>query len=570
MMKRSIRLAAAAAAAAATLAVAACGNGGTVAGSSGSTTAADSTPETGGTVYFLAQSDFSHLDPARGYDGGVDNFYQLIYRTLVMWKAVGGGKSEIVPDLASSLGTPSDDYTTWTFRLRNDIYFQNGQPITSQDLKFGIERAWDPEAGIGSPYAKTLIAAAASYKGPYEDGNTNAIQTPNSKTIVFHLNQSYPDFDYAATEPNFVAFPVGTGNDDAFDKNPIASGPYEVASYTPGASLVLTRNPYWKRSSDPNRPAYPNKIVFTFGLSGATIDQRLLAGQGTDQDAIGLWGIQASTVAKIQTPQMKARTVSGPMGCTGYVALNTTDKPLNNLKVREAIEWATDKQTIVDAAGGTVLAAQGTSIESPTVPDRTTTNVYATAGGTGNVAEAKELLKEAGYASGFTITLQTENDPISEGEGVAFQAALARAGITVKLDEMSDSSFYQTIGTVSQEADAAQTGWCPDWPGGLTFLPPLFYATDYLTSVGNGDLSMINSSSLNAQFASIAKIANPTEQNEAYAKLDVEIQQMALIVPTVYANTVMLVGTNVGGAYASAPWNSGVDFVSVGLKNPNS
>jgi peptide/nickel transport system substrate-binding protein len=573
MMKRLIRLAAVAATAAATLAVSACGNGGTVAGSSGSsgsTTAADSTPETGGTVNFLAQADFSHLDPTRGYDGGVDNFYQLLYRTLVMWKAVGGGKSEIVPDLASSLGTPSDDYKTWTFHLRNDIYFQNGQPITSQDLKFGIERAWDPQAGIGSPYAKTLIAAAASYKGPYEDGSTNAIQTPNSKTIVFHLNQSYPDFNYAATEPNFVAFPVGTGNDDVFDKHPIASGPYEVASYTPGASLVLTRNPDWKRSSDPNRPAYPNKITFTFGLSGATIDQRLLADQSTDQNAIGLWGIQASTVAKIQTEQMKERTVSGPQGCTGYVALNTTDKPLNNLQVREAIEWATDKQTMVDAAGGTVLAAEATSIESPTVPDRTTTNVYATAGGTGDVAKAKELLKEAGYANGFTITLQTMNDPISEGEGVAFQAALARAGITVKLDEMSVSSFYQTIGTVSQEADAAQTGWCPDWPGGLTFLPPLFDSSQYLTSVGNGDLSMIQSSSLNAQFASIAKIANTTEQNEAYAQLDVQIQKMALIVPTVYANTVELVGTNVAGAYPSAPWDSGVDFVSVGLKNPNS
>jgi peptide/nickel transport system substrate-binding protein len=565
-----LKFTAAAAAAAITLAVAACGNGGTVAGSSaGSTTAADSTPETGGTVNFLAQSDFSHLDPARGYDGGVDNFYQLIYRTLVMWKATSGGKSEIVPDLATSLGTPSDDYKTWTFHLRDGIYFQNGQPITSQDLRFGIERVWDPQAGIGSPYAKNLIAAAASYKGPYEDGNTNAIQTPDSKTIVFHLNQSYPDFNYAATEPNFVAFPVGTGNDDAFDKNPIASGPYEVASYTPGASLVLTRNPHWSRESDPNRPAYPNKIAFTFGLSGATIDQRLLADEGTDQDAVGLWDIQASTVAKIQTAQMKARTVSGPMGCTGYVGLNTTDKPLNNLRVREAIEWATDKQTMMDAAGGTVLASEGTSIESPTVPDRTTTDVYASVNGTGNVAKAKELLKEAGYASGFTITLQTENDPISEGEGVAFQAGLARVGITVKLDEMSQSSFYQTIGTVSQEADAAQTGWCPDWPGGLTFMPALF-DSNYLTSVGNNDLSMIKSSSLNAQFASIAKIANTTEQNEAYANLDVEIQKMALIVPTVYANTVQLVGSNVAGAYASAPEDSGVDFVAVGLKNPNS
>jgi peptide/nickel transport system substrate-binding protein len=553
------------AAAATVLAVAACGTGGTSVGGSGGTTSA----KAGGTVYFLTQSDFSHLDPARGYDGGVDNFYQLIYRTLVMWKA-GPGKAQIVPDLAASLGTPSDDFKTWTFRLRSGLHFSSGQPITSQDLRFGIERAWDPQAGIGSPYAKTLIAAPSSYKGPYLSGDLASIQTPDSTTIVFHLNQSYPQFNYAATEPNFVAFPVGTGNDDVFDKQPIASGPYEVASYTPGASLILKRNPYWKRSTDPNRPAYPNKIVFTFGLSGATVDQRLLADQGTDQNAIGLWYIEPATVAKIQTPQMRARTISGPMGCTGYIGLNTTKKPLNNADVRQAIEWATDKQTIQDAAGGSVLAQQATSIESPTVPGRTTTNVYATPGGTGDVAKAKALLRQGGYAGGFTMTLQTMNDPVSEAEGVAFQAALARVGIKVQLDEMAVSSFYQTIGTISQESDAAMTGWCPDWPGGLTFLPPLFYATKYLTSVGNGDLSQINDPALNAEFARIAAMSDVNAANAAYAQLDVQIQKMALVVPTVYANTVELVGSNIGGVSPSQPWGSGVDLISAGLKNPGS
>jgi len=564
-MNRSIKLASVVVSLTAMLGLAACGAGGTTVGGG----AASSTGKSGGTVDFLAQSDFSHLDPARGWDGGVDNFYQVLYRTLVMWKA-GTGKAQIVPDLAESLGTPSDDYKTWTFHLRKGMYFQTGQEITSQDLKFGIERAWDPQAGIGSPYSKTLIAAPAGYKGPYESGSLSTIGTPDSSTIVFHLKTSYPDFNYAATEPNFTAFPVGTGANDAFDKTPISSGPYEVAGYTPGSSLVLKRNPYWKQSSDPNRSALPNTLQFTFGLSGATIDQRLLADQGDDQNAIGLWSIEPATVARIQTAQMKARTISGAMGCTGYIALNTTKKPLNDLKVRQAIEWATDKQTMVDANGGSVLASPAASIESPTVPGRTATDVYATADGTGDVAKAKALLARAGYANGFTITLQTSNDSVSEGMGVAWQAALARVGIKVQLDELAASSFYQTIGTISQESDAAQTGWCPDWPSGLTFLPPLFESSEYLTSVGNGDLSQINDPALNAQFATIASMADTTAQNAAYAKLDVRIQQLALVVPTVYANTVELVGGNVAGSYSSPAWGSGVDFVSVGLKNPGS
>jgi peptide/nickel transport system substrate-binding protein len=566
MKNRSLALTGAALAA---LALTACGaaNGGTTRG--GSAISDSATPARGGTVYFLAQADFSHLDPARGYDGGVDNFYQLIYRTLTMWDT-GPGKAKLVPDLATSLGTPSDDYKTWTFHLKNNIYFSNGQPITSQDVKFGVERSWDPQAGIGSPYAKTVIAAPANYKGPYISGNLSTIQTPNDKTIVFHLQTSYPDFPYAAMEPVYVPFPVGTGNNDAFDKHPIASGPYEVASYTPGSSLTLVRNPYWKRSSDPVRTAKPDKFQFTFGLSGATIDQRLIADEGKDKDAIGLWGVEPATVAKIQTPQLRARTVSGVQGCTGYVALNTTKKPLNNLKVRQAIEWATDKQTIVNANGGSVLARQATSIESPTVPGRTTTDVYATPGGTGDVATAKALLRQAGYPNGFTVNLQVETDPVAQAEAVAFQAGLARAGIKVRIDSINTSTFYQTIGTVSQEGDMAMTGWCPDWPGGFTFLPPLFDAAHYLTSVGNGVLSMYNSPKLNAEFAQAAKIANVQQQNAAYARLDVQIQKLALVVPTVYDNTVMLVGGNIAGAYSSEPWDGGVDFVSVGLKNPGS
>ncbi|HEY3958359.1 MAG TPA: ABC transporter substrate-binding protein [Streptosporangiaceae bacterium] len=564
MKHRSIALAGAAAAVALTLT--ACGaSSGAAGGGSGAGGGDQGTPATGGTLRFLSQSDFSHLDPARGYDGGVDNFYQLIYRTLTMWKP-GSGHAQVVPDLATSLGTPSGNYKVWTFHLKSGLYFSNGQPITSQDVKFGVERSWDPQAGIGSPYAKTLIAAPASYKGPYVSGSLNTIATPDSKTIVFHLKQSYPDFSYAVQEPVYVPFPVGTGNDDSFDKHPIASGPYEVSDYQPGSSLTLVRNKRWQRATDPNRAARPDKIVFTYGLSAATIDQRLLANQGTDQDAVGLWAIQPSTVAKIQTAQMKARTVQGVQGCTGYVGLNTTKKPLNNLKVRQAIEWATDKQTIVQANGGTVLASPATAIESPSVPDRTTTDVYATPGNTGNVTKAKALLAQAGLPHGFTMNVQVSNDPVSQAEAVAFQAGLARAGIKVQIDAIATASFYQTIGTISQEGDSAMTGWCPDWPGGLTFLPPLFDG-HLITSAGNTNLAQINDPSVNNQFASIAKMSSVTAQNQAYARMDVQIQKLAVVVPTVWDNTVMLVGTNVTGAAPSPPWDNGPDLVSLGLKN---
>ncbi|MFD0516158.1 ABC transporter substrate-binding protein [Streptomyces aureus] len=136
------------------------------------------------------------------------------------------------------------------------------------------------------------------------------METPDAKTVVFHLKKSFPDFASALTMANFTPFPKGSGAKHAFDTEPISSGPYKVASYRHGSSLKLVRNPKWKKSTDKIRAAKPDSFEWTFGLDAATMDERMLAGQGKDVDAITP-SIQASTLSRIQTPELKARTLSG-------------------------------------------------------------------------------------------------------------------------------------------------------------------------------------------------------------------------------------------------------------------
>lgn len=114
----------------------------------------------------LQSTDFSYLDPARGWDGGVNAFYRLIYRQLIT-KAPNDAKdpNAMVPDLAQSLGKVSADGLSWTYELKGGIKFDTGAPITSKDVKFGISRGWDPEIGIGAPYLKQLIDAPKGYQG---------------------------------------------------------------------------------------------------------------------------------------------------------------------------------------------------------------------------------------------------------------------------------------------------------------------------------------------------------------------------------------------------------------------
>lgn len=551
--------------ASAALALTACG-GNTSGGASGESAGPGAKAAQGGTLQVLANAGFSHLDPARGFDGGVNNFYRLIYRTLTTQGAAPGADgTKIVPDLATDTGKPSDGGKTWTFTLKDGLFFETGAPITSADVKWGVSRAWDPEVGIGSPYAKQLIDAPASYQGPYKSGDLATIATPDAKTIVFHLKKPYADFGSVVAQNTFTPVPKGQGAGNALDSKPIASGPYKLSEYKPGASLKLVRNDKWDKKTDDVRAANPDAYQWTFGLDPATIDERMIAGQGTDADAIA-GTIQAATVARVQTAQLKQRTMSGLGGCTTYMGLNSTKKPLDNVKVRQAINLAVNKQTVRDAVGGSTLAEIATSIQPPTIAGRVDYDPYPSPDHKGDVDGARKLLTEAGFANGFTMTLDTRAQPKMQAMAVAIQQALEPLKITVKINTIDTATYYEVIGTTSQQHDAAITGWCPDWPSGATFLPPLFDGRN-ITPKGNSNLAQLNDPGVNAKIDEIAKLTDVQAANKAYGELDKQIMALAPVVPLLYEKVLMLVGSNIGGAYLHDGFSGGIDLVSVGLKD---
>jgi len=545
-----------------TLALSACSGNAT--GAADSSAGPGGKAAQGGTLQVLANAGFSHLDPARGFDGGVNNVYRLIYRTLTTQGAAPGAEgTKIVPDLATDTGQQSDGGKTWTFTLKDGLFFETGAPITSADVKWGVSRAWDPELGIGSPYAKQIIDAPATYQGPYKSGDLSTIQTPDAKTIVFHLKKPYADFGSVVAQNTFVPVPKGQGAGNQLDSKPIASGPYKLAEYKPGASLKLVRNDKWDKKTDSVRAANPDGFQWTFGLDPATIDERMIAGQGTDSDAIA-GTVQAASIARIQTPQLKQRTMSGLSGCTTYMGLNTTKKPLNNLKVRQAIEYAVNKQTVRDAVGGSTLADIATSIQPPTVAGREDYDPYPSADHKGDIEKARALLTEAGYGGGFTLTLDSRTQPKMQAMSVAIQQALEPLKITVKINPIDTSTYYEVIGTPSQQKDAAITGWCPDWPSGATFLPPLFDGR-LITPKGNSNLAQLNDPGVNAKIDEIAKLTDVNAANKAYGDLDKQIMALAPVVPLLYEKGLMLVGSNIAGAYLHDGFSGGIDLVSVGL-----
>lgn len=554
-------------AAATTLALAACGGGAPDDSSGGGGFTAE--PAEGGTVHVLQNADFSYLDPARGWDGGVNNFYRLVFRQLTT-SAPGSSENptEIVPDLAESLGEASDDGLTWTYTLKDGLKFDNGDPITSAEVKFGISRAWDPQIGIGSPYLKQVIDAPKGYEGPYKSGDLPTIETPDDKTIVFHLIKPFPEFDAVLSQVNATPFPVDSGAGDEFIHEIIASGPYKLAEYVPGSTIKLTRNENWDPATDEVRAAKPDGWEFTIGLDPATIDERLIAGQGADVNAIA-GNIQPATLPRLQTPQLKERVLEFPGICTTYMGLNTTKKPLDDVRVRQAISYAIDRTTIVNASGGTQLGDPATTILPPSVAGHKDFDLYPSQDGTGDVEAAKKLLDEAGLSDGFTMTLDIRAQESMQAQAEAVQQALERVGITVELNLIDTSTYYETIGTPSQQHDAAITGWCPDWASSAaTFIPPLFDGRN-IYEKGNGNLAQINDPEINKRIDEIGAMTDIEAANEQWGDLDEQILELAPVVPLMVAKGVMLPGENVTGLFSSAnAATGGIDYVGVGLKDP--
>ncbi len=567
-MRVPILARAAVVAASAMLTLSACSGGG-AASSSGELDFTD-TPARGGTMYMLQNADFSYLDPVRGFDGGVNNFYRLVYRTLTT-PAPGNSEdpSAVVPDLATDLGTPSEDGLSWTFTLKEGVRFEDGTPITSADVKFGVSRAWDPELGIGSPYARQVIDAPEGYEGPYRSGPLETIETPDERTIVFHLKEPFPEFGAVVAQNTFVPFPEGTGAGDEFINDIIASGPYELESYQPGSSIKLVRNEEWDPDTDDVREAYPDAWEFVIGLDPATIDERLLAGQGSDVNAIATGAIQPATLARIQTPELQGRTVEFPNVCTTYMGLNTTKEPFDDVRVRQAINLAVDRAAVQNATGGTQLAEIATTILPPSVNGYRDYDLYPSEGHRGDVAAAQALLDEAGLSEGFDMTLDIRAQPRMQAQAEAVQQALGRIGVDVELNVIDVSTYYETIGTPARQHDAAITGWCPDWASSAsTFLPPLFDGR-VITDQGNTNLAQIDDEGINARIDEIKAMTDLEAANEQWGLLDEEISELSPIVPLAVEAIVSVPGENVTGLYSSpGSASGGIDLVLAGLRDP--
>ena len=334
---------------------------GAVAFNAGISSVVNPSTHKGGTLIYDNSSTPDSFDPGNTYYAWVLNFDRLFVMPMFTYKSCPGSCGlQLVPDLATDMGTTSDNGLTWTFHIQSDVKFENGTVVTSQDVKYGIERTYDRSVAANGPTYYQALLTDPKYPGPYKDKSAaglTAIDTPNATTLVFHLVAPFPDL------PDVLAFPssapvlpsADTGSN--YQLHPLSTGPYMFKNYTLNKQLTLVPNPQWNPATDPNATQLPSQIIMNLNVNQADIDNRLIHGD-IQVDSAGTGLAAAGRAQVLASPTLKANADNPVNGFARFIYLNTKVAPLNNLHCRQAIEYAADKTTMQTAWGGPVAGGQ--------------------------------------------------------------------------------------------------------------------------------------------------------------------------------------------------------------------
>ncbi|MFE7468196.1 ABC transporter substrate-binding protein [Streptomyces sp. NPDC057499] len=530
-------------------------------------------PAKGGTLTVLNSKPQSDFDPARLYTSGGGNVPSLVFRTLTTRnRADGAAGAKVVPDLATDLGRPSKNATVWTYTLKDGLKYEDGTPITSADIKYGIERSFAAELSGGAPYLRDWLIGGADYQGPYKDGKgLGSIETPDAKTIVFHLNKPEGEFPFLATQTQTTPVPKAKDTGTKYEEHPVSSGPYKVVSNEgDGERLVLERNPHWSAATDDQRKAYPDRIDVRSGIDSAVINQRLSASQGADAAAVTTdTNLGPAELAKVTGDKKLAdRVGTGHFGYTNYIAFNPKVKPFDNPKVRQAIAYAVDRSSVINAAGGSSLAEPATTFLPAQAAFGHTPYDHFPAGRNGDPAKARELLKEAGHPKGLTVTLTHSNEKdFATGPEIAtaLQESLKKAGVTVRLKGLESNDYSDTVYDVKSEPGFFLGGWGADWPSGGPFFAPVFDGRQIVRSGYNFNSGQLNDPAVNKEIDEINKLTDLDAAAKRWGALDKKVGEQALTVPLFHPVYKRLYGEAVKNVVIS-DWTGVLDISQVAVK----
>ncbi|MCF3142069.1 ABC transporter substrate-binding protein, partial [Streptomyces platensis] len=529
----------------------------------------------GGTLKFVGSIDADSWDPQRGYYGFVANFARYYTRQLVTYDPRSKG-TVLTPDLATSKARITDHGRTYTYTLRKGVTWEDGSPVTSEDIKYGIERLWATDVITGGPsYLRETLDPEGTYRGPYKDTSAKgltAIETRGPGTIVFKLPR--PNGDFEQMLAMIAASPVKKSQDTKakYGLRPFSSGPYKFRSYQPGEALELMRNPHWQPRSDPIRNALPEAIRVRITGDQNSVDSALTGGDG--DLALGTTGLGPAARAKVLSDRDLNKNLDTPRsGLVRYAAFPQTVQPMGNVHCRKAVAYAADRRSLQTALGGAAAGGDpAPSLLPPGIKGADPTfDPYGVLHNRGepDLTKAQDELKKCGRPNGFPTTIAVRNDRPSDNDAAeALTSALARIGIKAEVERFDGARTPTVVGAPNEVRKRGYgivlASWGADFPTGQAFWRPLVDSRMLLPS-GNFNQSEVDSPTLDKLLDKAVAEADPNRAAETYEEINHKVSGEAYYLPFIYGKYVSWRSPRLTDVHVADVYG-GYDYARLGVR----
>ena len=451
------------------------------------------------TITWGQGADVTSLDPHQGKETPAVTVTCQIFDTLTVVDPESG---ELKPQIAESWEQIDD--VTYRFKIRQDVKFHDGSALTVEDVKFSLDRA--------------IASASVSYIVDF----IKEVKVVDDTTVEVILHAPYAPalrnlaVPFAAIVPKAIV----EKDEDAFILNPVGSGPYKFVEWKQGDSIKL-------KAFDEYMDGKPETQNLIMKVVPETA-QRLIALETGDIDIA--YDLSPNDVQKA-IDNDTIEVLEGPGLSCSYITFNMNKAPFDNPKVREAINYAIDRQLIVDSImSGRAEVAD--DLIAPGVFGYYGSGVYEH-----NVEKAKVLLKEAGYENGFTTSLMTNDGQARIDLCTAVQAMLSEVGITCNIDVMEFGAYIQKA--TNGEHEMALCGWVTSTKDA----DYTYYSLEHSSKQGaSGNRSFIHDPEIDKLVQDGRTVSDPEKRKEIYKELSIKLKEINNNAP-IYYNKIN-VGTN--------------------------
>jgi len=506
------------------------------------------------------------IDPAASTSPNVapPQLFGLTNDGLVTLNHVAGpAGARLVPDLALALPVPANGGRTYTFHLRPGIRYSTGTLVKPGDVTRSFQRLFQLGSS-GAAYYQAISGAAACQAAPQScDLSQGIVANNRAGTVTFHLTRPDPDFLSKLTLAYADVLPASTPGRQARTPLP-ATGPYMITRYVPGRELLLVRNPRFREWSAAAQPVgCPDRIVIRLDLTAA---QGAASVAQSKADFMPGLGQIPGDAAYFLHHRSELRV--HPQMITGFMFLNINAPPFNDLRVRQAVNLALDRQAVVTGYGGPLAAQPTCQILPPYLPGYRAYCPYTRGPAADgrwhgpDLARARRLVAASGTA-GMKITVwNTPTPQANVAETRDTVTALRQLGYRASLRLLPDSTYFTYTNDSRNHAQVIDGGWGADYPSADDFLGKLtcnhFAPRNGLATT---DASEFCDPALDNQIARAAALQNtdPSAAAALWARLDHQLTNLAIWLPTVTPNETDLISARIGNYQYNPVWGALLD-----------